>query len=125
MCVLRLCHRSVARIALGVTWTSRTKSAPWAARHFHTTVIDAAGAIYVIGGFDGIGGTVFGSNGTPLGDVWVSTDGGADRTRADARWVLRGTAGIRDGYSRLCVIGRSPAWRQVLLSRVVPPARSG
>jgi hypothetical protein len=37
-------------------------------------VIDAAGAIYVIGGYgDGIG---------YLQDVWVSTDGGADRARS-------------------------------------------
>jgi hypothetical protein len=38
-------------------------------------MIDAAGAIYVIGG----------NTGTPpyhLKDVWASTDGGADRTRA-------------------------------------------
>jgi hypothetical protein len=37
-------------------------------------VIDAAGAIYVIGGY--------GSGNTYLQDVWKSTDGGADRTRA-------------------------------------------
>ncbi len=45
--------------------------APWAARWSHTTVIDTAGAIYVIGGgyYDGTY-TVF-------NDVWVSTDGGA------------------------------------------------
>jgi hypothetical protein len=60
--------------AAGVTWTSRTPSAPWAARVGHTTVIDAAGAIYVIGG-------VIGS--THYKDVWVSTDGGADRTRGE------------------------------------------
>ena len=64
------CHRSASRaLAAGVTWTSRTTSAQWAARHGHTSVIDAAGAIYVIGGRDG--------SGTLLSDVWVSTDGGA------------------------------------------------
>jgi hypothetical protein len=36
-------------------------------------VIDAAGAIYVIGG---VGSTRY-------NDVWVSADGGADRTRGD------------------------------------------
>jgi hypothetical protein len=41
--------------------------AQWAARSGHTSVIDAAGAIYVIGGYDG----------KYLADVWVSTDGGA------------------------------------------------
>ena len=38
-------------------------TAPWAARRYHTSVVDAAGAIYVIGGL--------------YNDVWASTDGGA------------------------------------------------
>jgi hypothetical protein len=58
--------------AAGVTWTSRTTDTPWAARAYHTSVIDATGAIYVIGGLGG---------GTDYKDVWASTDGGADRTR--------------------------------------------
>ncbi len=63
--------------AAGVTWTSRTTSAPWAARDGHTSVIDAAGAIYVIGGgLESTGSTYY-------KDVWVSTDGGADRTRGE------------------------------------------
>ncbi len=69
-------HRSFARGAAGVTWGLRTASAPWAGRYGHTTVIDAAGAIYVIGGNHG---TDFYFN-----DVWASTDGGAyisNRTR--------------------------------------------
>jgi hypothetical protein len=44
-------------------------TAPWAARYWHTSVVDAAGAIYVIGGYGGTG--------TYFNDVWVSTDGGA------------------------------------------------
>ncbi len=44
-------------------------TAPWAARSGHTTVIDAAGAIYVIGGHT--------TDGTLFRDVWASTDGGA------------------------------------------------
>ncbi len=52
-----------------MTWTSRTTSAQWAGRDGHTSVVDAAGAIYVIGGTSG-GGTFY-------NDVWVSTDGGA------------------------------------------------
>ncbi len=56
--------------AAGVTWTSRTTSAPWMARIEHTSVVDAAGATYVIGGIGGYSGTF-------LKDVWVSTDGGA------------------------------------------------
>ena len=58
-----------ARVPVGASWTSRTATAPWAARYGHTTVIDAvSGAIYVIGGYGG---------GTFLQDVWASTDGGA------------------------------------------------
>jgi hypothetical protein len=53
--------------AAGVTWTSRTASAGWEARKYHTSVIDAAGAILVIGGYDG----------GNFNDVWASTDGGA------------------------------------------------
>ncbi len=49
-------------------WRCRTKTAPWAARFGHTTVIDSAGAIYVIGGYGDY---------TYYKDVWVSTDGGA------------------------------------------------
>ncbi len=62
----------------GVTWTNRTTSAPWGDRTDHTSVVDAAGAIYVIGGSGG---------GTTYKDVWVSTDGGA---RADS---VRGMVG--------------------------------
>jgi hypothetical protein len=69
--------------AAGVKWTSRTLKAEWAARYGHTSVIGADGAIYVIGGFDG----------NYLQDVWVSTDGGADRTR-----VGGGTLGVLGTY---------------------------
>ncbi len=55
-----------------MTFANRTNKAPWAGRSGHTSVIDAAGAIYVIGG----------EGDTNFNDVWVSTDGGApDRTR--------------------------------------------
>jgi hypothetical protein len=40
-------------LAAGITWTSCTANAQWAARIAHTSVIDAAGAIYVIGGLGG------------------------------------------------------------------------
>ncbi len=71
-------------MAAGATWRLVSASAPWAAREGHTTVIAAAGAIYVIGGIGG---------GTYYEDVWVSTDGGADRTRAG---YSRGkSAGVR------------------------------
>ncbi len=49
-------------------------TAPWAGREGHTTVIDAAGAIYVIGGhyFN-----ITNYNETYYNDVWASSDGGA------------------------------------------------
>jgi hypothetical protein len=50
--------------------------APWAARQAHTSVVDAAGAIYVIGG-ESYGGTLF-------NDVYNSTDGGQFRRGVDA-----------------------------------------
>ncbi len=55
-------------------------------RNGHTTVVGAAGAIYVIGGYNG---NIY------FNDVWVSTDGGA---RPDSA-VLRDTHGVRKGYS--------------------------
>jgi hypothetical protein len=73
--LLRLSSLGSRALAAGVTWTSRTTSAPWAGRSGHTSVIDAAGAIYVIGGY-GEGSLHY------FQDVWASTDGGADRTRA-------------------------------------------
>jgi hypothetical protein len=63
-------------LAAGAMWRCVTKTALWAGRVGHTTVIDAAGAIYVIGGFSSTGTWNGGSN-TFLNDVWVSTDGGA------------------------------------------------
>ncbi len=63
--------------AAGISWTSRTLKADWAARDGHTSVVDAAGAIYVIGG------------GTYFQDVWASTDGGArpDSVGGWSGWV--------------------------------------
>ncbi len=79
------------RVAAGVTFTIRTTfpqqwgTTMWDARFFHTSVIDAAGAIYVIGGGNGLG--------PQYPDVWVSTDGGADRSW----WCSRGTRGVLGG----------------------------
>ena len=56
----------------GTTWTLVIANAPWAARFSHTTVIDSAGAIYVLGGGS--------SSKTFFNDVWASTDKGADVT---------------------------------------------
>jgi hypothetical protein len=111
--------------AAGVTWTSRTAEAEWAARAYHTSVIDAAGAIYVIGGR---------GNGAVVNrDVWVSTDGGgADRTRAHGgQGVLGGydggTKGLLQGliwgtqgyYKEYGVLNHVPKGYRRALSRVV------
>ncbi len=73
---MRGCVHAAVRVCVaGFTWMSRVTSAPWAGRRGHTSVIDAAGTIYVIGGVDTATGTVY-------NDVWVSTDGGPNRTRA-------------------------------------------
>ena len=61
-------------MAAGATWKLVIANAPWTARYGHTTVIDAAGAIYVLGGY----GTFTSKYNN---DAWVSTNGGADRAR--------------------------------------------
>ena len=63
--------------ATGVTWSLVTSNAPWAARCMHTTVIDAAGTMYLIGGQSYTG---------YLNDVWSSANKGVNRTQ-------RGTQG--------------------------------
>ncbi len=87
------CHRPGSRAsAAGVTWTCRTAKAEWAARFGHTSVVDAAGAIYVIGG-DGRGGSA-----SDYADVWVSTDGGARGGLGGSGWALNGgTTGYYTG----------------------------
>jgi hypothetical protein len=85
------CHRPGSRAsAAGVTWTCRTAKALLYGRFAHTSVVDAAGAIYVIGGDGYIGSG-------ELQDVWVSIDGGVCE-RPDSGvgvagytgWVLEG-----------------------------------
>ena len=88
------CHRPVPHTsAAGATFTNRTLKAPWTARCDHTSVIDAAGAIYVLGG-EGF------TTGGYYQDVWVSTDGGARaglrRRWSGVHWV--GTQGVLWGY---------------------------
>jgi hypothetical protein len=80
-------HRSVrARSAAGVTWALVIANAPWGRRAYHTSVVDAAGAIYVIGGY-GTG---------RYRDVWASTDGGA-RPDCVKGLVVEGTPGSTTG----------------------------
>ncbi len=75
--------------AVGVSWTSRTTSAEWAARYGHTSVIDAAGAIYVIGGNNG--------GAASYNDVWASTDGGAGPDYGKGKGRLRVGGGVLPG----------------------------
>jgi hypothetical protein len=94
--------RARACLGAGVTWTSRTAKAEWAGRAFHTSGIDAAGAIYVIGGYKN------GGPDTIFHDVWASTDGGArpDSVKGwswGTQWGLlrgstRGTKRVLRGY---------------------------
>ncbi len=98
MCVLRWSSVGSRALAAGVSWASRTDSVPWAARYGHTSVVDAAGAIYIIGGQ--------GNCQAFYQDVWASTDGGA---RPDSRrgwsggtgWAPRGTWGYYEGTTRV------------------------
>jgi hypothetical protein len=89
-----MCVFVCACVRAGAMWRSRTMTAPWAAREGHTTVVDAAGAIYVIGG-SSYNGTY-----TYFHDVWASTDGGArpDSRRGGGRGVLKGV--LQGEYSR-------------------------
>ncbi len=73
-------------LAAGVTWSCRTLKAEWAARSGHTSVIDAAGAIYVIGGR--------GSGFTYYQDVWASTDGGARAGLRQGGWSAGCNRGV-------------------------------
>jgi hypothetical protein len=70
------------RVAAGVTWKLVIASTPWAERESHTTVIDAAGNFYLIGGD--------GDNDIFFGDVWESIGRGACRTGG----VLQGGSGF-------------------------------
>ncbi len=97
-----LLRSSLARArAAGVTWALRTASAPWAVRSSHTTVIDAAGAIYVIGGYNYLysplvgGGTDF-----YFKDVWVSTDGGDSGVGMGTEGIPRAYSGVQRAYSK-------------------------
>ncbi len=53
--------------AAGRTFTSRTLAAEWNPRFGSSSVVDAAGAIYVIGGSS--------TRGAYYSDVWASTNG--------------------------------------------------
>jgi len=52
----------------GTTWKEQVPSASWSARETHSTVIDAEGNFYLLGGLN--------FDGSNLNDVWKSTDKG-------------------------------------------------
>ena len=70
--------------AAGASWTRATGNAPWAARKSHSSVIDAAGRIYVLGG-----GSIDGGTDPRYNDVWRSDDQGAAPHRCVARMQAR------------------------------------
>ena len=81
----------------GATWTSRTSSAPWAGRCQHTSVIDAAGTIYVIGGIR-VDGSWPNNVATYFKDVWGSTDGGGTGLGGVGSGLVKGYSGVSRGY---------------------------
>ncbi len=66
--------------AAGGTWTCLLANTPWPARYGHTTVIDAAGTIYLMGGAIARGGQV-----NLYNDVWVGTNNGANSTQGHSQ----------------------------------------
>jgi hypothetical protein len=64
-----------------MTWTSRTLKAEWAARAWHTTVVDAAGAIYIIGGDQGDSADVSGNIKAALRARFGNAGGAGKRRR--------------------------------------------
>lgn len=85
----------------GVDWTVLTSSAPWSARSAHTSVVDAYGNMFVMGGSN---------NGTNMfyNDVWVSLDSGRtwNILTTAASWSPRsGHASIADPQGYVYVMG--------------------
>jgi hypothetical protein len=80
----------VARVAAGASFRLVTNQPPWAGRYGHTTVIDAAGNIYLMGGLgDGFGNY--------FNDVWKGTNFGENRTRGVLRGYSRGANWVPGG----------------------------
>ena len=70
--------------AAGATWAVMNEAAAWGRRFDHTTVIDATGAIYVLGGR---------GNFKYFNDVWRGTAGGEARHATGASSVMIGLRG--------------------------------
>ena len=84
--------RVMCASAAGRTFGLRILKAEWAARRGHTSVVDAAGAIYVLGGLGITGITAY-----YYQDVWASTDGGARGPTASGGGTPVGTTGVLGG----------------------------
>ncbi len=87
--------------AAGLSWTSRTLAAPWAGRVGHASVIDAAGAIYVIGGLGGKDpDNIYSGGTTNFNDVWADRGARAGLRQRGSRGVDQvSTHGGTMGYS--------------------------
>ena len=72
----------VARVAAGASFRLVTNQPPWEGRYGHTTVIDAAGNMYLMGGLgDGFGNY--------FNDVWKGTNSGENRTQGGTQGILK------------------------------------
>jgi hypothetical protein len=68
--------------AAGATWGRVTNYALWEARAGHTTVIDAAGIMYLMGGLNDFNDKSFAAF---FNDMWISTNKGAATVRPTDR----------------------------------------
>ena len=66
----------------GATWAPIANYTSWLAKLSHTSIFDATGNIYVLGGGNGV-------TGAPYNDVWRSTDGGEAQHRLTAAQCMR------------------------------------
>jgi hypothetical protein len=79
----------------GKTWTQKTASAPWSARHYHTSLV-YDGKMWIIGGYDGHW----------KNDVWYSSDGTNWVQATDsAPWSIRCAHSSVVFQNRMWVIG--------------------
>ena len=72
-------------------WSQRTANSDWATRTGHTSVIDATGAIYVLGGESSVYRVNY--DRVNLNDVWRGTAGGEARHATGASSVMIGLRG--------------------------------
>ncbi len=106
--------------AAGGTWTCLLANTPWPARYGHTTVIDAAGTIYLMGGAFVRGGGA-GAHLNLYNDVWVGTNNGANSTQGHSQ----STHGVLKGYLyRRCILRVTRFCNCRMGTRAHAPARA-